>query len=246
MMNIDPVFHTTITDQIIKRIINLIVEGNLNPGDRLPSEHELLEKLGCGRSSLREALRTLSLIGLLEPRRGSGTFVTKSFSNFLADQIEWSTLLGDTDLLELIEVRQALEVKAAFLAAERANEQDISRIQRVMEQMESLPETEYDNWVEIDLKFHMELAKASDNKVLYRIMSSLDHLIRRFISETKRSTMPIESTIRDHQAILAGIQSRDPQMASEAMKIHLESSQKELLDTLSSRSNKERVVKSVN
>jgi GntR family transcriptional repressor for pyruvate dehydrogenase complex len=233
MMNIDPVFHTTITDQIIKRIINLIVEGNLNPGDRLPSEHELLEKLGCGRSSLREALRTLSLIGLLEPRRGSGTFVTKSFSNFLADQIEWSTVLGDTDLLELIEVRQALEVKAASLAAQRASEQDIHRLWRVLEQLGSLSGTDYENWLDTDIKFHMELAKTSGNKVLYRIMSGLDHLMRRFISETQRSSLPLESTIQEHKAILLGIQAQNPEKASEAMRAHLEASQKELLDALS-------------
>jgi GntR family transcriptional repressor for pyruvate dehydrogenase complex len=219
MRKLEPVERTTITEQVIQSLIDLIVEGELKPGDKLPSEQQLLDQLQVGRTSLREAMRTLSLVGLLEPRRGSGTYVTHSFSDFLADQLEWSALLGERDLLELIEVRRPLEVQAAALAAQRASEQDIQQLNETLERLAESSKGDLEERTEADLMFHMGLVEATGNRILCRLMLSLNNLLRRYIGATVDE--PLEATLRQHRAVLEGVQARDPAQAAEAMDHHI-------------------------
>ena len=220
MRKLEPVERTTITEQVIQSLIDLIVEGELKPGDKLPSEQQLLDQLQVGRTSLREGMRTLSLVGLLEPRRGSGTYVTHSFSDFLADHLEWSVLLGERDLLELIEVRRPLEVQAAALAAQRASEQDIQQLNETLERLAESSKGDLEERTEADLMFHMGLVEATGNRVLCRLMLSLNNLLRRYISVTVDESL--EATLRQHRAVLEGVQARDPARAAEAMDHHID------------------------
>jgi GntR family transcriptional repressor for pyruvate dehydrogenase complex len=234
MLSLDPITRTTVTEQVIKSLVSLVCEGTLKPGDKLPSEQQLMEQLHVGRTSLREALRTLSLVGLLEARRGSGTYVTKSFSDYLADQLEWSAVLGETDLFELVEVRRPLEVQAAISAALRSSEQDLLRLRKALERFETCDEHDEEGRIEADLEFHLELARASGNKVLYRLMSSLDTLMRRFMRETTSATVRFpDTTIKEHRSVLEAISVQNPAQAAHAMEGHLNSSYKEFLALLS-------------
>jgi GntR family transcriptional repressor for pyruvate dehydrogenase complex len=196
----------------------------------------LMGQLQVGRSSLREALRTLSLVGLLEARPGSGTYVTSSFSSFLAEQLEWSALLGGRDLLELVEVRWPLEIQAAQLAAQRADEKDLCRLRDTVSRLAETDDQDLARQVELDLEFHMGLAEATGNRVLIRLVQSLHGLLKEYIAETVRATpRPVETTLKEHRAALQAIEARDTQQVAEAMRRHMATSREELLSVLSRR-----------
>src|SRR5262245_59456553 len=117
-----PVTRTSLSDEIVQQIIDLISREVLKPGDRLPSERELCKKFGVGRTSLREALRSLAVMGILDGRVGDGTFVSDSNSKYLAKSLQWGLLLDRKKVQDLIETRLMLESQTAFLAAQRAGE----------------------------------------------------------------------------------------------------------------------------
>ena len=116
---LEPIEQTTVTEQVANRLVKLLSNGELKPGDKLPAERDLARQLNVGRTSVREALKLLTLSGLLEARRGDGTYVNTSFMGALTRHIEWPLLLNASELDRVVEVREALEVKAARLAAQR-------------------------------------------------------------------------------------------------------------------------------
>src|SRR3982074_232436 len=108
-----------LSEQIAQQILGQIADGTLKPGDRLPTEPHLLEQLGVGRSTLREALRSLSGMGLLDIRQGQGVCVGSAASSVGLRRLDWALLLGSREMLNLVEARKALEIQIAALAAER-------------------------------------------------------------------------------------------------------------------------------
>ncbi len=122
---LEPIEQNTATEMVANRLVRLLANGALKPGDKLPPERELAHQLHVGRTTVREALKLLTLSGLLAARRGDGTYVNHEFTNFISRQIEWPVLLSAQELDMIVEVREALELKAARLAAERATGEEI-------------------------------------------------------------------------------------------------------------------------
>ena len=132
---IKPVSRTTLVDEIFEQFLTLIINGDLAPGEKLPPERELAEKLGVGRPSTREALRALSMMGVLDARPGEGTFVTNApIESFLSPFI-LSMRITKENSLEIIEARTTLELKLATLAAERASQEDKDLIRQRFDNM---------------------------------------------------------------------------------------------------------------
>lgn len=230
-MVLEPVERTTVTEEVVRRLIELVNNGIVRPGEKLPSERELMEQLDIGRSSVREALRTLTLTGLLETRPGSGTYVTRDISNFVAEQVEWSALLGRHELLELYEVRIPLEIQAAALASERASSDDIERLEQAVQELEYGSE-DLDSQVEADLTFHIIIAETTNNKVLLRLVSGLRTLLSNTIRRSAAATETRMSTVEEHRAILLAIKARDGERTRQAMARHMEISQQLALKTV--------------
>src|ERR1700733_9252691 len=134
---IKPVVKTSISDEIVEQIISLISKGDLKPGQRLPSERELCKNFGAGRSSLREALRCLCIVGVLNARVGEGTSVAVDGAKFLGKIVEWRVMTEQHDIENLMEVRIALEGVTAASAALKASEEDLAKIEDVLERMEA-------------------------------------------------------------------------------------------------------------
>ncbi len=220
-MVLEPVQRMTVSEEVVKRLIGLVNNGAVRPGERLPSERELMEQLNVGRSSVREALRSLTLAGLLETRPGSGTYVTQNLSNFIVEQVEWSALLRKHELLELYEVRTPLEIQAAVLASERASPDDIERLERAIQELEASGE-EVEKQVEADLAFHTVIAEAARNQVLSQLLSILRHLVLESIRLSTEVTEVSMSTVEEHRAILLAIKARDSKEVQRAMARHLE------------------------
>lgn len=217
---VEPIERMTATEAVAQRLIGLINAGFLKPGDRLPPERNLAAQLHVGRTTVREALKLLTLSGLLEARRGAGTYVREDYSNFVSNQVEWSALLSAQDVDQIFEVRDTLAVRSASLAAERATPEEIELI-TVYRKVLELEGRDVEKETEIDLAFHQAIAAASHNVLLSRLMLSLQNLLRQYINLANERTDNAITTVQEHEAVYNAIAARDPVAAAQAMARHL-------------------------
>src|SRR3990170_281010 len=153
----------SIPEVVLEQIQKLIAEGKLQPGDHLPSEMDLAEQFGVGRSSIREAMRVLQLVGVVEVIQGKGTFVREP--GILPLMVDWSRIAEMGIIAEVMEARQFMEVLLAQLAAERATDEDVEALRVALARsQDSLGNI--DNSVEAGVNFHLALADAGHNQVL--------------------------------------------------------------------------------
>ena len=228
---LEPIEQKTTTELIAQRLVTLLSSGVLRPGDRLPPERELAQQLNVGRTTVREALKLLTLCGLLEAKRGDGTYVRQEFTSFLSHQIEWPVLLSIHEVDMIAEVREGLEVKAARLAAERANPEEIEKI-GVFRQLLDIQGRDIDRETELDLEFHHAIANASHNELLCRLMLSLQNILRQYVALSNQMTDVLETTVAEHQTVYDAIAAGDPDAAERAMMDHLASSRTWILSAI--------------
>ncbi len=218
----EPVERITVSEEIAKKVLDLINAGDLKPGDKLPSERELMDQLRVSRSSIREALRSLSMMGLLETRPGDGTYVSQHLVGFLAGQLEWSQLLNKRDIVELIEVREPLEIQAAGLAALRATPAYIARLRETMIIYRNT-DAPAERRLEADLLFHETLAAMAGNRTLIYLLRIIRETLFECVQEQRVGFSTRTSAGDDHQRILEALQAGDEIMARAAMAQHLRS-----------------------
>jgi GntR family transcriptional regulator, transcriptional repressor for pyruvate dehydrogenase complex len=212
----------SISEDIAQQILDLISSGNLAPGQRLPSERELCKNFGAARSSLREALRGLSMIGVLTARVGEGTSVAADGGKFLGKVIEWRLITEKHDIENLLEVRIALEGVAAANMALNGTEADIAKLGALLARMKSSV-NDKKQFAAYDLEFHVTIAKASGNTLLFDLISMIrNQLVTALDKLLLPHVRPI--TYKEHAAIVHAIERRDPVKARDAMYAHLHSS----------------------
>jgi len=231
-LSLEPIEQRTMTELVSQRLVALLSDGALRPGDKLPPERELAQQLGVGRTTVREALKLLTLSGLLEARRGDGTYVRQSFTSFLSQQIEWPVLLSVQEVDKIVEVREALEVKAARLAAERATSEEVERI-GIFRDLLEIEGRDIERETDLDLEFHHAIAEASHNELLSRLMLSLQNILRQYIALSNQMTDRLETTVTEHQAIYDAIAASDVDGAERAMSEHLALSKAWILKAVS-------------
>jgi GntR family transcriptional repressor for pyruvate dehydrogenase complex len=212
----------SISEDIAQQILDLISNGNLVPGQRLPSERELCKNFGAARSSLREALRGLSMIGVLTARVGEGTSVAADGGKFLGKVMEWRLITEKHDIVNLLEVRIALEGVAATNMALNGTDADIAKLSTLLAKMKSAV-NDKKQFAAYDLEFHVTIAKASGNSLLFDLISMIrNQLVRALEKLLLPHVRPI--TYKEHAAIVHAIERRDPEKARDAMYAHLHSS----------------------
>lgn len=219
--NFQEIVVETPVDIIIRQIRDLIKSGQLNPGDKLPPERKLAEKMGIGRSYIRDAIRKLEFYGILKTLPQSGTIVAGIGITALEGLISDVLKLEDSDFGSLVETRVLLETRLASLAAQRRTEEDINIIERALSAYEKkikkgLPA------VEEDLMFHIKIAKASKNAVLESLMliitPDIVHSFNKLnVCTDERSLRALE----EHKLILKHIMNQDETGAALAMQEHL-------------------------
>ena len=219
-LSLEPIEKNTVTELVARRLVAQLSSGALKPGDKLPAERELARQLNVGRSTVREALKLLTLSGLLDSRPGDGTYVRREFGAFLSQQIQWPVLLSVDDLDMIVEVREGLEVKAARMAAKRATQEDIDKI-GVFKQLLEIEGRDVERETDLDLEFHHAIASASRNSLLCRLMISLHDILREYIALSNQTTDRLETTVAEHQAIYDAIVAGDSDAAEQAMIKHL-------------------------
>ena len=217
--------------EIARRLLEYLLSGEIRPGDRLPSERQLASQLGVGRSAVRDALRPLLLLGLVEARQGDGTYLRKPESSLLPQAVEWGLLLGDHTTLDLIEARTCIEIALAELAARRRTEADLEQMQTQLELM-AMPDMQRDAFVEADLAFHLAVAQASGNTVLLGTLASIRSLLRVWIARVMSASASAHPSYIEHVPIYEAICAGDPRAAAEAMRAHMRSAQERLARTV--------------
>jgi GntR family transcriptional repressor for pyruvate dehydrogenase complex len=218
---LSPVPRTTLATDICKRLISHLVRGDWAEGDRIPSERELGNRLGVGRTSLREALKALEIMGLIETRVGEGTYVCAE-SEFLSRPLLWAVGSTQTNLRELIEARRFMEVELAALAAERATDENLNVLRGHLTQME----ISRDNpvmFLEADLGFHLAVAQAAHNRILLKAVQLIRNLMLRWMAKTVRLPGTPSLANGQHAAIFRAIEEKDPTAARKLMGEHLDS-----------------------
>lgn len=210
-----------VTDEAILRIKEMILAGDLAPGDRLPPEKELSERLGLSRSSLREAVKALEVIRVLAVRRGDGTYVTSLEPRLLLEAMSFVVdLHDDHSVLEIFAVRRILEPAASALAAQNAEEIGLAHLRGVIDGVDRA--TSVEGLVEHDLKFHSGIAKATGNAYLASLLDSLSsHTVRARIWRGITQEDAVERTLSEHHAILDAIAAGDAELASALTVVHV-------------------------
>ena len=216
----------SVTEGAIDRIQELIVSGSWGPGDRLPKESELAAQLGLSRNSLREAVRALSQLRVLEVRQGDGTYVSSLEPDLLLESTSFVShlLLGDT-AVELYEVRRILEAAAAALAAARIDESGKQELRRRLDRMTEAESVE--ELVEADVAFHAVIAKAAGNGVLMSLLASLStRTMRVRLWRGRRVDNALDVTRDEHKRIYEAIVNGDPELARAAATAHIASGER--------------------
>lgn len=217
-----PVSRDTLTSQATETIKRFILEENMEPGTKLPSERELSEMLAVSRNILREALSALSAEGIIAKQVGRGTFVEEfdrqaalaSLNNNVSDTTNVVTVEA------LKEARAALEIGAAGLIVERITPEDIAALQEIIDRHEAKGR-EGKSTIKEDIDFHLVLLKAAKNPVIEEMAPLVVELFRRTVAQAPGAVRyPPERIIREHRAILAALEQRDLPAVRAAMRSH--------------------------
>jgi GntR family transcriptional regulator, transcriptional repressor for pyruvate dehydrogenase complex len=219
-----PIKAKRVSDQAYEQIRDLIFRGQLKPGDQIMPERDLAQALGVSRPTVREAIKKLVTMGLLEHRQGQGTFVRSTDSQRQSNPLAAVMEGHDASLEELLEVRMGLEGQSVILAAQRATDEDLQVLQRALEAM--LAENAAGRLgIDEDVSFHMAIAFATKNPVQVHIMKSFYNLLQFGIKENLQALWEEPASLaiieRQHREIFATIRNHDPEAAYHAMKEHI-------------------------
>ena len=198
-----------------------LLRGDWSPGEQIPPERELCQQLGVGRASLREALKALEIMGMIETRLGDGTYVCERLE-FLSRPLLWAiTSSSEAEVQELVEARKPIEVELAGLAAERATSADLKEIGVHLDQMEvSLHDGE--QFLRSDIAFHLAVAQAAHNNILMNVLLLIRNLLQNWIGSTLKIAGVVQKALEQHQSIFLAIAKKNPAAARSAMQNHLQ------------------------
>ncbi|WP_400161862.1 FadR/GntR family transcriptional regulator [Brevibacillus sp. TJ4] len=208
---------------ILLQIHQIVQERNLRPGDKLPSERELSEQLGAGRSSVREALRALELLGLIETRRGEGTFLKHYRHNRFIDILGFFILQDGKSKKDLVEMRKILELDAVRLACRRATDKHFEEMERILKIAEERVERG-EVPAEEDYQFHRVICRSSRNSILHRIWAPLVEYSNSVRVESLSREGRARAAVQEHREIMEAIRAGEVSVAVEKMKQHLDNS----------------------
>ncbi|MFT8315616.1 MAG: FadR/GntR family transcriptional regulator [Clostridium sp.] len=219
-----PIKNTKVYEQVIIQIKDMIAKGILKKGDKLPSERELVDKLGVSRTSIREALRALEIIGLVESRQGEGNFIRDNFENSLFEPLSVMFMLQKSSTLEIHQVRVMIETETASLAAKNIKDKDIEVLQGFIDKLKNSKD-ELERSIS-DKNFHYKIAECSGNFLINNILRSVSSLMDAFIVNARmvivNESKARELLVEQHEDILQALIYRDSEAAVKAMRKHLD------------------------
>jgi GntR family transcriptional repressor for pyruvate dehydrogenase complex len=218
----------TLLDSVAKRLIQLLMGGHYQAGEKLPSELELASQFNVGRGTIREAIKALAIVGFVRAERGKGTFVADR-SEFLIGPISLG-FESSANLDSLIETRKLIEVHTARLAARHATKPDIAKVESHVLAMERAAQMdEMEEHAKADVAFHFAIADVSQNALLSQFLTLIRNLMQQWVKATVGRPGVAQAALTQHKEILEAIRSRNEDQAAEAMARHLDSMAERLL-----------------
>jgi GntR family transcriptional repressor for pyruvate dehydrogenase complex len=219
-----PIDRAGITELVVQRIKELLAQGELKAGSRLPPERELADMLNISRPSLRTALKALSVMGIIRAKPGAGTYIAESLPEVFTEPMHFMTLINNTSAEELFEARRIIEAGLAELAAERASTDDIQSLVKEIEGMRAAmddPET----FLKHDVRFHQVMAHAADNKLMSGVMDTIAQLLFHIRRQSVAQASDLDEAIDWHQKITDAIRKHEPRRAKDMLSGHLRAAQ---------------------
>ena len=204
---------------IVQSLVQAIAESGLAPGEKLPPERTLSDMLVVGRSLLREALKSLHVLGLIEIRQGDGTYLSSRPANLLPQVIGWGVLLQTTEAQQLIEARLFIESSLVRLAAARSTAEDRAAMWSQITTMERAIDPAA--FADADSRFHFLIARAARNAVLFSVLENTKSLLHAWMARVVDDVDDRSELIRQHTAIAAALDARDGEAAARAMEGHI-------------------------
>lgn len=215
--DMQPKSYIKVIDYIKKQIRN----GELRIGSKLPAERELSEILGVSRNSVREAIRTLDIMGAISSLQGAGNYLSGNFENNLVESMSMMFLLGQIDYKQISQLRRGLELQALMLAIDNISEQEIIQLEKIIAQLEH--DTEENNVI-LDKKLHYNIALASKNTLIINILQALSEIIDQFIVDLRREILSTPDSkkklMEAHTDIIKSLVLKDKKLAYEAINKH--------------------------
>jgi len=205
---------------VATRLLDLFTSGSIPPGTRLPPERQLAASLEVGRSAVREALAALEILGIVDVRPGSGTYLRGTVSELLPQSLSWGVLLGERNTTELLELRSGLEIYVARLAADRLTDEQLASLSRDLDRMrDSIDDLKA--FVKADLAFHHELATATDNRLLLDLLQVVRSLLRVWVDRAVQDEGHARTALAEHEAVYRALAAHDGDAAASAMAAHM-------------------------
>ena len=205
---------------VATRLLDLFTSGSIAPGTRLPPERQLATRLEVGRSAVREALAALEILGIVDVRPGSGTYLRGTVSELLTQSLSWGVLIGERSTAELLELRSGLEIYVARLAADRLTDDQLASLARHLERMRTSVD-DLKRFVKADLAFHHELASSADNSVLLDLLQIVRSLLRIWVDRAVQDEVNARIALEEHEAVFRALSAHDGDAAASAMATHM-------------------------
>ena len=220
-MNYKTVKKSSSREQVMEQILKSIESGQLKPGDKLPTEQQLIEMFGVGRSTIREATSTLSTLGYLQSIQGKGCFVSEDLDPVKATGLALQNLQAATNIIDLVEVREILECNAVRLAAKRADSEDINRIQNAFLKMKEA-KRDLNRFIEHDFEFHIALARSTGNQLILEMMKRIVEKVHREYDKFRpKDLFQRDKAVLTAEQIVKFVVQGEGKKAASAMQQHL-------------------------
>jgi GntR family transcriptional regulator, transcriptional repressor for pyruvate dehydrogenase complex len=221
MVELTRIHRPNIKDLALEQLKRYIASGHIKPGGRLPSERELAERLGVGRSSIREALKVLQAVGLVEARIGEGTFITTQMGASLGKTMGLNLAAWGGAIIEIMDARRMFEVEAARAAAIRATPADLQALEIEVQRMEATAEKQPREYLAADMNFHRLVGQATQNALAAQIIINLIDMLEEVLLEIEDIPLyMIAERNATHREMLDALTQRNPEAAASAMHRH--------------------------
>jgi GntR family transcriptional repressor for pyruvate dehydrogenase complex len=219
-----PIKTTKVYEQVILQIKDMIDKGILKKGDKLPSERALVEQLQISRTSIREALRALEVIGLIDCRQGEGNYIKASFQDNLFEPLSIMFMLEESNQDDIWELRKIMEVEASGLAANKITDEQLQELKEITQRFMNCEDEDIN--VEIDKEFHYKIAECSGNILIFNILKTVSTLVDHFIVDARRLILVQEKNkkilLDQHNSVYLAIEKHSSAAARQAMREHLD------------------------
>ena len=209
-----------VAEKVVHRILDLVKSGNLKAGDRLPAERKLIEIFGVSRPTLREALRSLSVLGVIEMRHGGGAFVTDLQAKSLLAPLDFFVSLSVENIQEAFACRRLIEIEIARMCAHKAGPDDIEELDAMLAAQEKVAEDPIGFRI-LDAEFHEKLFQIAGNSILERLALGFYNMALEERRKATSSPLVTRQSVNDHKEIVAGIRAGDSEQTASAMAKHL-------------------------